>query len=191
VTLQPRQKALLAVLGVLVVVGVWRWLPPGDDGGIFGGPGTRAGVDAATEVSELRLADLEPTPSVHKAGRDPFRYGSPPAPPGPTPEEVEAARRQALAEAQARARALAEQQAAVPLPPPEPQPPAVPFRYLGSFGSAARRVAVFSDGKSIYNALQGDVLEGQFIVHRIGLESVDLRFVGFPKAPPRRLAAGG
>jgi hypothetical protein len=191
VTLQSRQKALLALLGLLLAVAVWRWLPSGDDGGVFGGPRARAGAGPATEVSELRLADLEPTPGVHPAGRDPFRYGAPPAPPGPTPEEIEAARLQAQAEAEARARALAAQQAAVPPPPPEPQPPEVPFRYLGSFGSAARRVAVFSDGKSIYNALQGDVLEGQFIVHRIGLESVDLRFVAFPKAPPKRLAAGG
>jgi hypothetical protein len=79
----------------------------------------------------------------------------------------------------------------VPAAPPEPQPPEVPFRYLGSFGSPARRVAVFSDGDAIYNALEGDVLAGQFIVQHIGLESVDLRFVDFPRAPARRLAAGG
>ena len=186
-----RRQALLALFGVLVAVAVWRLVPGADEGG-FGGPRTRGKALAVTEVSELRVADLEPTPSVHPAGRDPFHYGAPPPPPGPTPEEIEAARRQAQAEAEARARALAAQQAsAVPAQPPEPQPPAVPFRYLGSFGSAKRRVAVLSDGNSIYNALEGDVLEGQFIVHRIGLESVDLRFVDFPDVPPRRLAAGG
>jgi hypothetical protein len=190
VSLTPRQRVLLGALAVVLGLVVWQRLGPalrGDSGPGGTAAGSGAVVDA--HVEELRVADLEPRPSVHETGRDPFRFGSPPAPPGPTPEEIEAARQRALAEAEARARALAAQPA-TPALPPEPQPPAVTLRYLGSFGSTRRRVAVFSDGNSIYNALEGDVLEGKFIVHRIGLESVDLRFVGFPKAPAQRLAAG-
>jgi hypothetical protein len=50
---------------------------------------------------------------------------------------------------------------------------------------------VFSDGKTIYNALRGEILHGKFQVHAIGYESVDLTFVGFPDVPPERLAVGG
>ncbi|MBZ0089277.1 MAG: hypothetical protein K8H90_02750, partial [Thermoanaerobaculia bacterium] len=74
-----------------------------------------------------------------------------------------------------------------------PRPPEVTLVYLGSFGPNQRRVAVFADAgrDKIYNALAGDVLEGKFIVDRIGYESVDVKFVGFPEAPAKRLAIGG
>jgi hypothetical protein len=69
----------------------------------------------------------------------------------------------------------------------------VNLRYLGSFGPERARIAVFvgPGGGEVLNAREGDVLEGKFIVERIGYESVDLKFVGFPDAPARRLAAGG
>ena len=50
---------------------------------------------------------------------------------------------------------------------------------------------MFFDGSSIYNAGRGDVLNQKFQVVEIGLESVDLGFVGFPDEPPARLAIGG
>jgi hypothetical protein len=72
----------------------------------------------------------------------------------------------------------------------KPKPPPFTMSYLGSFGPPSRRIAVFSDGKTIYNALKGEVLAGKFIVAEIGYESVDIRFVGFPDWPPQRLAVG-
>ena len=69
-----------------------------------------------------------------------------------------------------------------------PKPPVVDLKYLGSFGPETRKIAVFYDGSNIYNALAGDVLNGKFIVARIGYESVDLKFVGFPDTPAQRLA---
>ena len=185
-----RQKALAALLLLLLAVLLLQRLGFGGSAGDDGSELRGAGRGAGREVTELRLADLEPHAGTHGSGRDPFRYGQPPPPPGPTPEELEAARRAA----EARARELAAQEAArvaAAAVPPEPQPPPFTLRYLGSFGPAKRRIAVFSDGKLIYNALQGQVLGGKFIVHRIGLESVDIRFVDFPEVPPQRLAAGG
>jgi hypothetical protein len=69
----------------------------------------------------------------------------------------------------------------------------VTLTYLGSFGPKSRRIAVFADesGENLYNARTGEVLEGKFIVDRIGYESVDLKFVGFPDEPARRLPIGG
>ena len=69
-----------------------------------------------------------------------------------------------------------------------PHPPEIDVRYLGSFGPRAHPIAVFADtGTNVYNAREGDTLEGKFIVQRIGYESVDLAFVGFPDVPARRL----
>ena len=50
---------------------------------------------------------------------------------------------------------------------------------------------MFSDGSAIYNALAGDLVKDRFQVQRIGYESVDLLFVGFPDEPAVRLAIGG
>ena len=71
-----------------------------------------------------------------------------------------------------------------------PKPPQFTMSYLGSFGPPDKRLAVFTDGKTIYNTQQGDVLEGKFIVAHIGYESVDIRFVGFTDWPAQRLAVG-
>ncbi len=192
-SLPARQKGLMAVLGVLLAVVLWQRLGPlAGAGGEFGAAGAAGDAAVDPTVEELKVAELEPRPSEHRAGRDPFRFGSPPPPPGPTPEEIEAARLRAEQEAAARAAAAAAAAAAaLNAEPPRPQPPQITLKYLGSFGSPARRIAVFSNGEMIYNALQGDVLEGKFIVHRIGFESVDVRFVGFPDSPPQRLSAGG
>ena len=52
-------------------------------------------------------------------------------------------------------------------------------------------MAVLSDAEILVNALEGDVVKEKFIVHRIGYESVDLKFVGFPDAAPARIEVGG
>lgn len=72
-----------------------------------------------------------------------------------------------------------------------PQLPAIELEYLGSFGPPERRIAVFTDGAEIYNAVEGEVLQGKFVVAQIGYESVDLAYVEFPEEPPARLAVGG
>jgi hypothetical protein len=77
-----------------------------------------------------------------------------------------------------------------PPPPPPPQPPPFTLKFLGTFGPPQARIAVFSDEKSIYNVREGGVLQGKFLVARIGLESADIQFVGFPDVPPQRLAPG-
>lgn len=74
-----------------------------------------------------------------------------------------------------------------------PRPPPITVVYLGSFGPERRRIAVFADGagENLYNVRVGEVVEGKFIVDRIGYESVDIKFVGFPDEPAKRLPIGG
>ena len=50
---------------------------------------------------------------------------------------------------------------------------------------------MFSDGREIYNVREGQVLKDKFLLVRIGFESADLGFVGFPGAPTQRLEIGG
>lgn len=196
--LSPRERrllALFAVLGTLVGLrALWR-LAGGAD--VTGAPAVgaarvtraRAGSGALpTEIVPVRTDRLVPdAPAELEIGRDPFRYRplAPPAPPPPTPEELEA-ERLAREERERLGRERAEQaarEAAIP------RPPEVTLRYLGSFGPRDRRIAVFedSDGSGVLNAREGQTLQGKFIVDKIGYESVDLRFVGFPDEPPRRL----
>ncbi len=182
-----RQLLLALLLLVLIGVGV-RGLRELASGGVGGAARSAAPARAERqsgasigEVVDLRLEDLAIRAGRYSPGRDPFRFGQRPrpAPPPPVPREEEEAPHEAL------------EQAVAPPAPTGPQPPPVDVVYLGSFGPRHRPLAVFSDGSDIYNALQGDVLKEKFIVEQVGYESVDLGFVGFPDAPPQRLAVGG
>lgn len=144
------------------------------------------------EVVDLRLDLLEREPRTYRPGRNPWTFPPPPPPPEPPkpkpPSAAELARQQAEAERIALAQAAAAE--AARLEALKPKPPPFTMKYVGSFGPAGRRLAVFSNGGEIVNARQGEVLQGKFVVARIGYESVDIQFVGFPAEPPLRLAVG-
>lgn len=181
------QKTLLAVLGVVaLMLGVraaWPWLSRlGDSGSAvsFG----RAGSDfeaVAPQLTSLRLGDLELKPGEYHPGRDPFRFAAA-APPPPKPQPVPVAPPRKAPPRQARPTA--------PKGPPAPVPPPVDVKYLGSFGPASGKIAVFGDGTDIYNVRKGDILKEHFLVESINYESADLKFVNFPKLPATRLVAG-
>ena len=65
--------------------------------------------------------------------------------------------------------------------------------YLGSFGTEKRRIAVFADesGENLYNVRVGEIVEGKFIVDRIGYESVDLKFGRLPRRASEAFADWG
>ncbi|HEX2162389.1 MAG TPA: hypothetical protein VHM02_00420 [Thermoanaerobaculia bacterium] len=196
-----RQRALLAVLLVIGALAAWVRIGPslfgGGAGGDLAADGGPAGrVAGGVEVVTLDLDALVAEPRDYSPGRNPFDYGAPPPPPPPSPEELariaaeEEARRLAAEEARRLAAEQARELAENPPPPPAPQPPEFRWTYLGSFGPENRRIAVFTDGEEIHNALVGDVLAGQFVVADIGYESVAIAFVEFPDEPPRRFAIG-
>jgi hypothetical protein len=211
-----RQKVLLMVLGAVVLIAAWVYLRPvlglgGDDEPVARAPVTarRTGIDeegggslparhsaAASEhsgarpgdrVAVLRVADLDRVPPDMKVGRDPWRFVDPPPtpvkpPPPPPPPSADELRR--MEEERRRAEEAARQAA---IEAAKPKPPEFAMEYLGNFGPPERKIAVFSDGRKTYNALEGEVIENKFIVARIGYESVDIRFVGFPDWPAKRL----
>ncbi len=185
-----RRKQLLLALLVVLLVGfggrLLRQLGASGSGGSAGSAAASAGGlsrrTPLSEVIDLRLQDLQADAGRYRPGRDPFRYGEARRPPLPPPDP-------GIAEAARRAVEAAPSQA-VTLPPPAAQPPPIDVVYLGSFGPRDGRLAVFSDGQEIFNVFEGDALKGKFIVESLGYESVDLRFIGFPDAPPQRLGVG-
>ncbi|HVR99689.1 MAG TPA: hypothetical protein VMW27_23900 [Thermoanaerobaculia bacterium] len=212
-----RQKALLWILGMVVLFALWHLLAPADDTDSTPSPSSvdldaaedtssrrlsgarrrRGDKEPVNHVEELRLVDLDLVPQDYTPGRDPWRFREPPPAPepvirpdpqpaGPTPEELERQRQQMLEQQRIAAEIAANQ------PPPPPQPPTFPYTYIGNFGPAGNRIAVFTDEqtKTTMNRKESETLDGKFIVARIGYESVDIQFIGFPDAPAHRVAVG-
>lgn len=194
-----RQQVLLALLLLVMAVVVWRRIGPqltGDrarDGrpaatGSTSRPGGTGTVELP-EVVDLRLDDLQAVSGDLEQGRDPFNESRPE--PAPSPPEASRASQTALREALERARQEQESEMTASDARFVPNPPSVDVVFLGSFGSDSYRWAVFTDGSEIFNVGEGDVLNNKFVVVRIGFESADLGFVGFPEAPAQRLEIGG
>jgi hypothetical protein len=77
-----------------------------------------------------------------------------------------------------------------PLPPPgptpTPRPPEITFKFLGTFGPRDKPIAVLAQGSDTINAREGDVVFQQFVIRKIGYESIDVGFIG-PWKETRRL----
>jgi hypothetical protein len=139
--------------------------------------GRRGDDEPVREVAVLRVGQLEAAASGYEAGRNPFAFAAPPPPPPPVRREPPPPP----------PRREEPQVAAVPQ---GPQPPPLELTYLGSFGRQSLKIAVFTDGENIYNALLGDVLEHHFRLVKIGYESVELEYVDFPELPAQQLRVG-
>lgn len=74
-----------------------------------------------------------------------------------------------------------------PPPPPTPAPPDITFRLIGIFGPANRPIAALQYGTDVINAREGDVVLRVWIIQKIGYESIDVGFVGFPPSESRRM----
>ncbi len=203
---EGRTKMLLAVLGVLLLFIAWKYFGPAAiESPVAGGnqlgdmttvgriPGAgREARPVVEEVLDLQVAELRPESHGYRPGRDPWRFPEPPPPPPPPPppaptaEQVRAQREaeERMRAQQAEAARIAAEQAAIP------RPPQFTLKYVGKFGPAGRPIAVFTDGTEIMNVQQGEVIQGKFIVSQIGYESVEIKFVDFPNAPPQRLPIG-
>lgn len=194
--MDSRTKLLLGILASVALSGAWHWIGPGAPETaappeLSSGAGRPAA--AVRSISSIRVpvehveeplfAALAVRPVHRVPGRDPWRFGETPrpaarfmTPPAVRPPAAEPA-----------------PPVPVPLAPAAvqaPEPPLFPWRYLGSFGPADRRIAVFTDGASVYNRREGEVLADGFVLERIGLESVDVRPLQASGAPSQRLAPG-
>jgi hypothetical protein len=204
-----RQKTLLIILACLAAFAGWHYLRPllgfgaPDEGAPAAAraPGAEPGDEPAgrprpTRVSHtarpgdrvavLKMASLDHVATDPKAGRDPWRFVDPPPPPPQKP--IVRVPTQAELDAQRRAAELAAEQARqVAIEAAKPKPPEFTMEYLGNFGPPEKKIAVFANGKRIVNAQEGQVLEKEFVVARIGYESVDIKYVKFPEVQPKRI----
>ncbi len=199
-----RQAILLAALAVVLVLAVVRWGPgtgsaavpvstaaarpkpggdsSGDEAPSFAGRGKRAAVKEVNpdDVPALDPKDFEahkPRGAAPESGRDLFGLADPTKRPVPTPTPAPPA--------------PGDVRFVGPLPPPPPtptpRPPDIGFKFLGTFGPKDRPIAVVQQGDQVMNVRTGDTLFGKFILKKVGYESIDVGFVGFPETETRRL----
>jgi hypothetical protein len=122
---------------------------------------TRAGVPEQVPALDLAsLGRVQPEPS--DTGRDPFRFGSAPA---PAPDRESAG-----------PGAMAPPQPVVPQAPPGPPPIALKFIGIAKQG-AGRLYAVLRDERGIYYGAEGDVVEGRYRILRVSAEMVEMSYV--------------
>lgn len=165
---------------------------------------------SSVDVDRIHTEWLEPRSGSYRSDRNIFGYVNPPTPPPPppprpappppdtdkdgVPDFQDNCPQVANADQTDIDRngigAACQQGVEVPPPPPPPVPPTFPYKFLGTFGTPARPIAAFSAGGEILNVRVGETFGGKFILLHIGIETVDIGFVGFPPDVRQRVPVG-
>ncbi|MGA7614196.1 MAG: thrombospondin type 3 repeat-containing protein [Thermoanaerobaculia bacterium] len=162
-------------------------------------------------VEPIRLDLLEPKSGAYKSSRNLFAFVQPPPPPppkaAPPPPPPPDRDRDGVPDFSDNCpdtpnpdqkdidrdgigTACEKEPELVP-PPPPPQPPPFTYKYIGNFGPERKQIAVFSNGDEILDVREGEIFGGnRFILRKVGLESADIGFVGFPPERTKRVAIG-
>jgi hypothetical protein len=75
-------------------------------------------------------------------------------------------------------------------PLPAPVPPQFTMKYIGTFGTANNPIATFNGNGEIVNVRVGETIDGKFVLRSIGIESVEIGYVGFPSDVKTRIPLG-
>jgi len=173
-------------------------------------PHERTREVATPGVEPVRLDLLEADSGSYKSDRNIFSYYEPPPPPPPPPpappppppdqdkDGVPDFRDNCVSTANPDQQdidrdgvgTICETEPEIPPPPPPPVPPQFNYKFIGMFGPARNPIATFARDGDIVNARVGDVIEGKFILRGIGIESVEIGFVGFPADVRQRVPLG-
>jgi hypothetical protein len=136
-------------------------------------PATTSSVPSPTTVPDgggalpvpegVRLQALEAPGDLSDPGRNPFAYGVRPPPPPPPRVEMPSVPRP------------------VGPPPPPPGPPPIPLRLTGLtvMPDTHRTMVTLKDPSTstIYQAFEGDVVDGRYRVVKVGIQSVVLSYL--------------
>lgn len=128
-------------------------------------PATAGRAAPGMKAPEVHLGALEAQrPQPVTGDRDLFRFKSKAPPPPAAPVRVD--RRPDLTPG--------------PLdPPPAPQLPPITFKFIGivETGDRSAKIAVLSDGRSVLQGREGDIIEGRYRILRIGVESIEMAYL--------------
>ena len=161
-------------------------------------------------VEPVHLEWLESESGSFRSDRNLFSYVEPPPPPPPTPppppppppdqdkDGVPDFRDNCVSTPNGDQRDIdgdgvgtaCETEAEVPPPPPPPVPPQFTYKFIGMFGPSSAPIATFVRDGDIVNARAGEILDGKFVLRSIGIESVEIGFVGFPPDIRQRIPLG-
>ena len=165
----------VALLGVLAAAGCqsWRSTPAPDSTGATTVPPSNvadrsAGRPQLAVPPEVRLDAAIPVhPGPVESGRNPFRLGSRSTVPPPATGDRGSQR-------------PAGDRGSEPFDAPSGTRAATaPLKFIGIVEApdSVGKVAVLSDGRSVYYGRQDDIIEGRYRIVRIGVESIDLEFL--------------
>ena len=163
-------RQLLALLAIGATVGgveVARWSsnPTGTAAAPSNARRTpaRAANQGTSAVADVRLELLKTAPGqLEPSTRNPFQFKPKAPPPASRPQAVE---RPPIV-------------IAPPVPQGPPPPPPITLKYIGVLDTAQGRVAVFRDGSGdIVNGKEGDIIDGRYLLVKIGVESADLAYL--------------
>lgn len=128
-----------------------------------------ATAESESPPTDLNLGALNTVRGEPAAGgRNPFQFGArPSAPPAPAA---------AVSNPASRPPAGAPTISAAPSGPPPPPP--IPLKFIGIVEKAdGTRIAVLSDGRRPYHGVEGQDLEGQYRILKIGAESLEIAYL--------------
>jgi hypothetical protein len=173
--MEPKRRRELTLASIaLAVLAIAMWTVRG------GGAPMPAQAPAASPASQATPADAKPPfagvnldalrterPEPEAGTRNPFRFKPAPAPPPPPPQPTAWTK-------------VPPPETVSGGPPPPPPPPRITLKYIGDMADPKKpggRIAILSDGRSVYHGREGDVVEGRYQILRIGVESVDLAYL--------------
>ncbi|HEY0592511.1 MAG TPA: thrombospondin type 3 repeat-containing protein [Thermoanaerobaculia bacterium] len=208
-----RRNVWLVVLGAaLALYAIYLVArPAGDEPAAAAAPARRANVVAPTggPIDPIHVEWLEPKSGSYRSSRNLFAFVEPPPPPivvPPPPPPPPDRDKDGVPDYQDNCPDAAnpdqsdvdrngigtvcQEGAEVPPPPPPPTPPAFPYRFIGTFGSPERPIAVFSSNGELVNVRPGETFGGKFILLGLGIESADIGYVGFPPDVRKRIPIG-
>jgi hypothetical protein len=164
---------LAGLLGLAVVAAIVVWSTD-DTGAVRTRPaatrsgGARGAAEAASPSADVRLDALKVARSEPAdLGRNPFRF-APKAPPPPPPRPAGAGTPGPDGPAIA----------APIVPSGPPPPPPITLKYIGLVEKAdGTKIAVLSDGRRPLHGVEGQELDGQYRILKIGVESLEIAYL--------------
>jgi hypothetical protein len=115
------------------------------------------------EELDVRLEALKrPPPQPDDIGRNPFRFKPKPPPVVPSTPASKSVK----------------PGGPPPPPPPPPGPPPIPLKFIGvTEAPAVGKIAALTDCRHTVQGVEGEVIEGQYRIVKIGIESLVIEYL--------------